>query len=242
MLIKHFYRLQRARLAAAPLTLRPVLGWKSKVLGVVSLLVLALLLLVVGGWLGWREADDAHRLGLSGQAERIVQLDKALASEVAARRMAEQQLAVERATRETLARDLASTQSEAAARQEALVFLDSLLTANDRTRAVRFVACELQAMDNHKFRYRALLAQGINSAADFNGRLLVTVDYQQRGQRARHVLGQDKPLEVRVRHYERMEGELSLPAEAAPQALDIRVLSPDGRQVVAQCQKKTGGV
>lgn len=242
MPLKRFYRLQRMRLSAAPMALRPVLGWRAKILRASGLLLLAVLLGVLGAWLGWREAVAVHQAGFSGQSDRIEKLDRALASEVDARRLLDQQLTMERATREMLAKELALAQAQAATRQEALTFLDALLTSNDRSRAVRLVACELQPVEARQYRYRALLAQGFNGAAEFSGRVLVNVDYQRRGQRGRLTLGQDKPIPVLVKHYDRAEGELTLPSDAIPLSVDIRVLSLDGRQVVAQCQKKIGGV
>lgn len=243
MLLKRFHRLQRARLTAAPLALRPQWGWRSKLLAAVITLLLVVALLGFGFWLGWRDASITHRLGVDSRIARIEQLEKAVASAVAAQRLAEQNLAVEQSTRTTLARQLVQAQADLTSRQESLVFLDSLLTANDRSRSLRFVACELQASDKaHEFRYRALLAQGATNSVELTGRLEISVDYIRKQKRTRMTLGTDKPIAVKIRHYERADGALTLPADAIPQALEMRVLSSDGRQVIAQCQKKMGGV
>ncbi len=238
---KRFSRLQRVRLAAVPIDLQPVPYLRRRALRIFLWLLAAAALILVGGWMGWHESARVHRADASGLFARVALQDKMLASEVAARRWGEQQLTMERATRELLVKELAQAQAEAASRQESLIFLESLLTSSDRSRAVRLVACELQPLEGRQYRYRALLAQGANSDAEFVGRLFVGVDYLRRGQRGRLVLGGEKPLPVRVRHYERVEGELTLPAEAVAQALDVRILSPDGRQVIAQCHKKMGG-
>lgn len=203
--------------------------------------VMACVLLTVTGWAGWFVAKLQYQTDLAGRSGQIGALEASLASEVVAHRLTQQQLVVERATREVLASELAQVQAEAVSRQESLAFLDSLLTSNDRSRAVRLLACELQTVDVRRFRYRALVAQGFNSDAEFAGKLLVTVEYVRRGQRGRVVLGEDKPLPVRVKHYERAEGELVLPADAVPQQLDIRILPENGRQALAQCRRKIGG-
>lgn len=206
-------------------------------------LIIAAGLVAAGGWFGWLESKASHSSGLNAQSERVVELEKQLASAVTAHRLAEQRTAVEISMRETLAKELIESQAAASSRLETLTFLESLLTVNDRARAVRFVACELQPLgESRKFRYRGLLAQGINSAAEFNGKLVVSVDYMKRGQRNRFALGEDKPQLVHVKHYERLEGVIELPSDAQPQVLDARILSQDGKQVVAQCQKKVGGV
>jgi len=79
MLFKRFHRLQRARLTAAPLALRPQWGWRAKLLAAMALLVLGALLITAGFWLGWRDALTSHRSSVDSRIERIAQLDKALA-------------------------------------------------------------------------------------------------------------------------------------------------------------------
>lgn len=240
MPLKRFYRQQRIRLAAAPIRLQPAPGRRVHAAWTVLKLLIVAALIGVGGWIGWRESARVHRADSSELSARAALLDQTLASEVAARRVLEQQLAMERSTRVTLAEQLAQSQADAASRQEALVFLESLLTSNDRSRAVRLVACEMQVFEARRYRYRALLAQGFNSDAQFNGRLQISVDYLRRGQRGNVVLGSEKPLPVQIKHYERVEGALDLPADAIPQMLEVRLLSADGRQVIAQCRKKMG--
>lgn len=201
---------------------------------------MTLLLLVVAGGLGWFVARMQFQRDLAGQSGRIEQLEAAVAAEVIAHRLTQQQLVVEKSTREALASELAQVQAEALSGQESLAFLDSLLTSNDRRQAVRLLACELQPQEPGRFRYRALVAQGFNSDAEFLGRLVVAVEYVRRGQRGRVVLGEGSALPVRVRHYERTEGSISLPVDAVAQQLDIRVLAETGNRMMAQCRRKIG--
>ena len=240
--LKRIYRLRRTRLTGTPLILRPQLGWRFRVARVVLLLVLAFALVGVGAYFGWHEARMYERAKMTSQLERAVESESLLEQERSARRSAEQQLTMERATRETLAKDLSKVQAELASRQRALVFLDSLLTANDRSREVRFVACELRNIEKNRYRYSALVAQGLNRAAEFSGRLLLNVDYAHGAQRGRLTLGKDTAIPLVFKHYERAEGEVVIPLEHVPTSMEIRVLSSDGRKVVAQCQKKLGAV
>lgn len=222
--------------------LRPQVSVRQKIFYVVAGVISGASLLAVGFWLGQRQADALHQANYSGQTGRITSLTQSLASEVVARRLAEQKLIVEQSTREALTRELARSQAESASRQESLALLDSFLTTNDRSRAARLISCDLQVQEGHKYRYRALLAQGINSATEFSGRLLVSVDYLRKGQHGRLVLGEEKPLPVKIKQYERMEGGIELPSEAIPQLISVQVLSADGHEVITQCQKKSGGV
>lgn len=241
MPIKRFYRLQRARLSAAPIMLRPTPSKRVRILRFLLLLLLLSAATALGGWFGWSESERRLKETFMGQFERVVELESALASEVAMRQLIQQQLVIEKTTRSMLERELGLAQAEAASRQESLTFLDSLLTSNDRTRAIRLVACELQGLDARRYRYRALLAQGANRDEEYRGRLIASVDFMQKGRRGRVASGEDKPLVVKVKHYERVEGEVILPADAYPQALDVRIVSMDGRMLAAQCHKKLEG-
>ena len=218
--------------------LRPTPSRRLRVLRFLLLLLLLSAATALGGWLGWHGSERQLKKTFAGQSERVVTLEAMLASEVAKRQLVQQQLIVEQSTRTMLASELAQVQAETASRQESLLFLDSLLTSNDRIRAVRLVACELQGLEARRYRYRALLAQGINRDEEYRGRLIVGVDFVLKGKRGRVAVGEDKPLTVQVKHYERVEGEVSLPADARPQALDVRIVSMDGRTLVAQCHKK----
>ena len=92
------------------------------------------------------------------------------------------------------------------------------------------------------YRYRLLLAQGQNHAADFSGRVVVVVNYQHEKKSARMSAGESSPLRVKFRHYQRLEGDMRLPDGALPQQLEARVWIEGGSQVVASCQKRIGGV
>lgn len=240
--LKRLYRLQRKRLAAAPLILRPQLGWRYRVARAFLFIVLAGALLAAGVYVGWLEAKKYERAKIAKEMAYAKESTSLLEQERAARRSVEQELTMERATREALSIDLAKAQAELASRQKALTFLDSLLTANDRSREVRFVGCELRAIEKNRYRYSALLAQGLNRAAAFEGRLLVNVGYSHSGQQGRVSLGKDKNIPLSFMHYERAEGEFVIPTDASPTSLEIRVLSSDGRRVITQCQKKLGAV
>lgn len=218
--------------------LRPTPSKRLKIFRALLGLALLSAAVLLGGWLGWYEAERRLKEAFAGQYERMTALETSLASEVAARQVVQQQLIVEQSTRSMLGSELAQAQAEIASQQEALLFFDSLLTSNDRARAVRLVACELQAVDARRYRYRALLAQGLNRDEEYQGRLIVAVDYTLKGKRGRVSVGEEKPVTVQIKHYERIDGVITMPADAQPQALDVRIVSANGQTLAAQCRKK----
>ena len=109
------------------------------------------------------------------------------------------------------------------------------MQSNDRIRSAQFVACELQLEAPDRARYRLLLAQGTDKTTELSGRLLLSLQYKDGGKMQR--LQQDAVH--KVKHYQRLEGELALPASATgPMQLDVRFVETDGAKVLASCQKK----
>ncbi|HSC80942.1 MAG TPA: DUF6776 family protein, partial [Chitinolyticbacter sp.] len=155
MPLRRLYRLQRARLTAAPLVLRPALGWRGRLWQ--CLLWFTLLGAVAGAsfWWGCREGE-ARALGRlsSSEADMADAHRRLLASRESEARL-RQQLQVAEAARGSLAQALDAAQRDAAQAREALAFFDTLLTSNDRTELVRFVACEFDpTADATRWRYR----------------------------------------------------------------------------------------
>jgi hypothetical protein len=240
-MLKMIERRRRQRLLRASVSMRP----NRSLLEVVALWVLlaglAVGMCMLGGVLGyhWRQMElDQHLQNRDRELSELRELHKKDAERLG---LLDQQLIVERTTRETLAKDLRDAQLEAQVRQQALDFYDHLLISNDRSRPARFAGCEWRAQGDNRYRYRLLLAQGQNSAADYNGRVVVVVAYLLDKKLSRTVLGEDRPMPVKFRHYQRLEADLALPAGAQPQTLEARIMSPDGRQQVASCQKRIGG-
>jgi hypothetical protein len=235
--LKRFYRLQRARLTAAPLSLQPVIGWRSRLLRIVLLLCMAASLLAIGAYLGYQYAFDRNAVSTAEKMQRLASQSEQLGSGQAKLQLLEQQIKIGQGERDGLVQALSAAQSELAAKQETLSFFESLLQSNDRSRAVSFSACELQPIGGGRWRYRLLLVQGTDRSTEFAGRLQGSVQYQEHGKRQNL---QIEPLLVKFSHYLRQEGELTLPLGAQPQLFEARIFTDSNKQAIASCQKKGG--
>lgn len=240
-MLKKIERWRRRRLASVPVSMRPERGVWGWLLHWVLILGCLFGVLGLGAWSGYwwslRENGDVA----TRQARDLKRLRDELLQQKDQLTLQGQQLIVEKTTREALSRELRDAQAEVQVRQQALDFYDHLLVSNDRGRPVRFAACEWRALGEGRFRYRLLLAQGQNHAADFSGRVVVMVSYLHEKKSGRVAVGEDRPMSVKFRHYQRLEGDLSLPSGALPQQLEARVLG-EGGQLAAACQKRIGGV
>ncbi|HRK57849.1 MAG TPA: hypothetical protein PLQ67_10055, partial [Burkholderiaceae bacterium] len=92
--------------------------------------------------------------------------------------------------------------------------------------------------DGERMRYKLLVQQSGRPKKDFSGSVQLVVHYAHGGRDATLQLPQgtlDKApshLQLSFRHYQRVEGTLSLPAGAVARSVLVRIMS--GRQVKAQ--------
>jgi len=241
-MLKKISRWRRRRLVSRPLSMRPDRGALGVALNWALLLLLVLGCLALGRWAGYWWSTRERGEDFIRQSRELARLQAELSRQQEALRLKDQQLLVEQTTRTALSRELRDAQSEVQVRQQALDFYDHLLVSNDRGRPARFAACEWRALGDGRYRYRLLLAQGQSHAADFSGRVAVMVNYQHEKKSGRVSAGEDSPLPVKFRHYQRLEGEMRLPDGAQAQQLEARVFMDGGKQPVASCQKRIGGI
>lgn len=241
-MLKKIARWRRRRLVSRPLSMRPDRGLWGALFSAGLLLAMILGALVLGGWGGYWWSMHERGDDFVEQAQELERLRGELLQHKEQLKLKDQQLLVEKTTLASLSRELRDAQAEVQVRQQALDFYDHLLVSNDRARPARFAACEWRALGEGRYRYRLLLAQGQNHAADFSGRVVVVVNYQHEKKSARMSAGESSPLRVKFRHYQRLEGDMRLPDGALPQQLEARVWIEGGSQVVASCQKRIGGV
>lgn len=238
MPIKRLYRAHRARLTAAPLTLRPQETWRGKLLRWVLLCCLMLAILMAGYWLGYRQFLSEQAQTQSQHQTATHKAQAQIASLTASAALLTQQVTILTSERDALAQAQKQAQQDVAAMRETLSFFESLLQSNDRSRIASFVACDLQPLEPGKFRYRLLLVQGTNRTDELLGRLQVNLQFQADGKKARISQGQAPIIKVQARHYAKLEGELTPPAGASNLAMDVQFFGEQGNQVLASCQKK----
>ncbi|TJZ73341.1 DUF6776 family protein [Chitiniphilus eburneus] len=240
MPLARFYRLRRARLAAAPMVLQPALGWKGRAGRWLCLLLVVALFGVAAAYWGYQYGRRDATGGVVQLEGDIARTKAALAASRERESMLHQQLRVAESARGALEETLTDAQAETAQAREALAFFDSLLTSNDRARPVRFAACEFDFTGPQRWRYRILLVQGVDRTADLEGNLEISVQLKGAVHQPQRI---DAPRQaISVRHYRRIEGEVALPAGAQPTQMEARLLVAGEAKPIAQCQKKTGGV
>jgi hypothetical protein len=144
----------------------------------------------------------------------------------------ENQLRVERATREGIAVQMKTLEEDNARLRADLAFFESLLPAP--TAAVRGVVIrsfQLQPdTDEATLRYRLLVQQSGRPDRDFVGTVVLKVSLQQDGRSTVLQLPDTAhpaagPAPLSFRHYQRVEGSFSVPAGAAVRSVQVTISS-----------------
>lgn len=231
------YRLLRPRRGALsrPLAVRSHRSWPVRVLGAV---LMAILLAAAAGW-----AYHAGR-GLAGAGADMKVENRALREQLASMsaqrerlqavaNTAESQLQMARGAQEGLVQQLKAAEGEVALLKEDLAFFESLLPAGGNTSGihVRSFRVSLDEADTLKMHYRLLVMQGgskaFSSMPEFRGELQLVVSLMRDGKPVTLNLDEDQAgslPDLRLTHYQRIEGTFPLPAGAAVRAVTVRIL------------------
>ena len=145
---------------------------------------------------------------------------------------AESELSMERAAGRVLTAQIRTLETEIARLKEDLAFFERLLPAGSTKAAgsrvsIRAIAAEVTA--GSQLQYRLLIMQGGKHATDFEGTLRLAVGVIQNGRPTTLNFPSGKPGEINnfklgFRHYQRLEGTLTLPADVSPRSLQATVL------------------
>jgi hypothetical protein len=141
---------------------------------------------------------------------------------------AESQLNIERSAQKELAAQIKILASENAKLKEDLAFFESLLPA-DTGSGITIRRLNVELIAPNQLRYRLLLMQDAKGGRDFVGDLQFTVTVMQADKSAMIVFpqgnaGEANKLKVRFKHYQRVEGILTLPEGVSATAIQARVL------------------
>jgi hypothetical protein len=143
----------------------------------------------------------------------------------------ENQLRVERATREGIAVQMKSLEEDNARLRADLAFFESLLPAPAAARGVVIRSFQLQPdIDEATLRYRLLVQQSGRPDRDFVGTVVLKVSLQQDGRSTVLQLPDTAhpaagPAPLSFRHYQRVEGSFSVPVGAAVRSVQVTISS-----------------
>lgn len=141
---------------------------------------------------------------------------------------AESQLNIERSAQKQLAAQVRALEAENSRLKEDLAFFDSLLPA-DTGQGISIRRLKAELIAPNQLRYRLLVMQGGKGGRDFAGDLQFAVTVMQGGKSAMMIFpqgnsGEAGKYKLGFRHYQRMEGILSLPDGVTARTIQARVL------------------
>lgn len=221
-------------MAAPRMTIKSHLPWPLKVL------LLALVLGFAGAIAMWvydlGRSFAGYSSGLShadvaSLKEKVATLTEERDRYQATANAAESQINMERSAQKQLALQVKTLETDNAKLKEDLAFFESLLPASTGAQGVSIRRLQVEPVAPNQVRYRILVMQGGKGTQEFNGNLQLTVTVLQAGKSAMMVFpdGKAAPVDAEkyklgFKHYQRMEGTLTLPEGAVTKAVQARVL------------------
>jgi hypothetical protein len=228
-------------LSGPNVAVRAQVPWRLKLLVALILVVLG----VAGGialYESGRSLGSPDRPELAEELERIrLQLARVSAErdrQAAAAVSWENQLSVERSAQEQVRVQLKLLEDENARLKGDLAFFESLLPTPANAKGIVIRSFRVQEDGGPGLlRYRLLVQQSGRPTQDFVGTVTLTINLQQ-GERSRVMnvpdptLPSTGPAPLAFRHYQRVEGTFSVPADASVQSILVRIQS--GNETRAQ--------
>ena len=144
----------------------------------------------------------------------------------------EAQMKVERAAQEQMARQAGDLESEANRLREDLAFFESLLPTKANASGIQIRSFRMQPDGApESMRYRLLVQQAGKPERDFVGAVQMQVNFVRDG-RSHSLQVPDpalpearRPLDLSFRHYQRVEGTITLPEGAAARSVVVRIVA-----------------
>jgi hypothetical protein len=225
--------LSNLSVSAPRVAVRTQLPWTARlVLGVTATALAALGFVAVfqyGRNIGVPDDREALIDELKRAQEQLIltrlERDRYAASAV----QSENQLKVERAAQDQLARQLKSIEGDNARIKGDLAFFESLLPAATAARGVVIRSFKLQPDgDDSTLRYRLLVQQSGRPDRDFVGAVELKVNLVQSGAPATLTLPDAArpgagPVALAFRHYQRVEGTFSVPEGATVRSVQVTI-------------------
>lgn len=142
---------------------------------------------------------------------------------------AESQINIARSAQKQLAEQVKSLESENTRLKEDLAFFESLLPNATGPLGISIRRLKIDQVAPNQIRYRLLIMQGGKGDQDFTGDLQLQVSIMQAGKSAMMNFPEANSAEqakfkLSFRHYQRVEGVLTLPEGATTKLVQARVL------------------
>jgi len=142
---------------------------------------------------------------------------------------AESRLSIERSAQKQLALQVKTLESENLRLKEDLAFFDSLLPTATGPQGITIRRMKAEVMAPNQLRYRFLVMQGGRGDAHFSGSVQLAVSVLRDGKEAMMIFpdgntSDNNKFKLGFRHYQRVEGMLTLPEGAAATLVQARVL------------------
>lgn len=228
-------RLSRHRSPAVPkMTIKTHLRWPIKLALIIIVLGLSAAFAMWAYELGRGisgQNRDAEKQQLEALKERLETLsaehDQFSSTAIAV----ESQLTMERSAAKQLAAQVRTLQAENNKLKEDLAFFESLLPASTGTGGISIQQLKIENIGPDQLKYRLLLMQGGKGTQQFVGNLQLAVTVEHDGKSSMIIFPERNVAEperdkfkLAFKHYQRVEGMLTVPEGAVARNVQVRVL------------------
>jgi hypothetical protein len=223
--------LRRHSISAPKMTVKSDLPWPAKA----AFIGIVLALTIAAAMWAYDSGRSFARFGSGPIKEHFEELQERIDTLALERdyfsskvNAAESQLNIERSAQKQLAAQVKTLESENAKLKENLAFFESLLPA-DTGNGISIRRLTVESIAPNQLRYRLLVMQGGKGGRDFAGDLQFAVTVVQADKSAMMMFpqgnaGEAAKLKLNFKHYQRVEGILTLPEGAIAKAIQARVL------------------
>lgn len=230
-MVRRWLRRRSRSTSALPMSVRKQRSWPFKV-GLSLVWTLVAVVMLLGAYQLGRNSMGGALVSSIEAAHYQEQLQKLgaerdqLATTVNA---AESHLAIERSAEKQLVAQVKVLETETSQLKEDLMFFESLLPASNGQSGVTIRRIRIDSPSPTQLRYALLLMQGGKGEQEFVGNLQLSVAVIDHGRNAMIVFpdarSQDaEKFRLSFKHYQRLEGMLTLPEGVAVKSIQARVL------------------
>lgn len=223
---------RRLSVSSPKMTIKTQMPWTLRITRA------AVVLGALGALATWIYDSKGQAIGMpmDGAREQLAQYKAQLDSVTAERdqlsstvNAAESKLNIERATQKQMASQVRALEAENTRLKEDLAFFESLLPNATGAQGVAIRRLKVDLVPPNQLRYRLLVMQGGKGDQQFVGNVQLVVTVLRDGKNAMMTfpegnLAEQNKFKLGFRHYQRVEGVLTLPEGAQVQVVQARVL------------------